>query len=1022
MSVDSYGQSYLPSLGTHLRARYNTQSYGQEEGNLDLGTMKLFNWDEGSASFIDGQVTMNDEAGVGYNIGLGHRVILPSLTPWEQDPAKIYGLSIWADGSQIGKDQFFPQIGISLEYLGDLWDLRSNIYIPLEDTKIGEASATGNLEYSGNFLLQETLARQDTALTVSEVELARRIGNRDAWGFVGGYSLYSDEFETEGYRVGARGYLLPDLLLQVAVTDDDLFHTNTVVSVIWFIGRTRGDYCPTGTLTDRMREPVMRNDYVATMQSTVTGGDPLIDPNTDEPIRIVHANSAAPDGGDGTFEAPLNNLDNVAANSMEGDIVLMYAESVFTEQTAHLQIEQRLLGEGGNNPNSVNTVQRGVVELPATSPGALSAAVPVIDNTAVNAVVTRDFNEIANFGIDGGANGIVAPMEGSGSAFIHDLTIDNVTGDGISLASFSRLEENGDTTVSFNVTINEVDFDNVGGNDIVLDAFTAEDLNSPDVDLDETINVANVTSTNNGGAGIVLTDTHMGGTFNLNQYDYDGGAGSTNGVYMENIAGSVSSMNTTITGGSAAGRGIEVQNGTGTINFQSTVLVDDYAGTAVLIDGGDAGTITFAGDINNTAQRSIEVRDRSGGTVTFSSTSAVNDDGAGILVANNTGGTINFQGTYDLDSTVNNAVTNTSNTGATINYTNLDIDTTSGDGFVATGGGTIGVSGITNSISTDQGVGLDLQNITVASGGITFDEVNVSNGTTNGINIENVTGGQVTVGMGFADGDGGSLTTMGDAIRIVNAANVDLNDVRVVSAGGVALFAEHTNNTAFDLRVDNLDVDAATMAIDANADGTGKFDLFVTGGTFLSAVDFEGNGSGNIDFTFQNSEIATGNDDLAFRLELDSQVDDADITITGNTISTGDATAFAFISAGNAKVVDFLFDNNSVTNNSANRTAEMIAQSSTLLNATVRDNTFSNVMNAGTDDNLLIESVSNATTINLDIDGNTAVGGNGDLHLLITNGTFNVVERDDANANNNNQINFDPAIGNFGDISSVPTP
>src|SRR5690606_2435337 len=151
----------------------------------------------------------------------------------------------------------------------------------------------------------------------------------------------------------------------------------------------------------------------------------------------------------------------------------------------------------------------------------------------------------------------------------------------------------------------------------------------------------------------------------------------------------------------------------------------------------------------------------------------------------------------------------------------------------------------------------------------------------------NTTGGQITVGNGINDGDGGSLTTTGNAIEVINTANVDLNDIRVVSAGGSALKAEHTNATAYDLRVDNLDVDAAGMAIEADANGTGKFDLFVTGSTLLSEVDFEGNTSGNIDFTFQNSEITTGNDDVALRIDLDSQVDDADITIRNNTISTG---------------------------------------------------------------------------------------------------------------------------------------
>src|SRR5690606_17304318 len=104
------------------------------------------------------------------------------------------------------------------------------------------------------------------------------------------------------------------------------------------------------------------------------------------------------------------------------------------------------------------------------------------------------------------------------------------------------------------------------------------------------------------------------------------------------------------------------------------------------------------------------------------------------------------------------------------------------------------------------GRGLEIQNMTIATGGASFQDVNVD-GAVNGIRLNNTTGGQITVGNGINDGDGGSLTTTGNAIEVINTANVDLNDIRVVSAGGSALKAEHTNATAYDLRVDNLDVD-----------------------------------------------------------------------------------------------------------------------------------------------------------------------------------------------------------------------
>jgi len=68
---------------------------------------------------------------------------------------------------------------------------------------------------------------------------------------------------------------------------------------------------------------------VALSQSFVNGGIPLT--NLDgSALRIVHVDSDAGTGGDGTFENPFDNLTDVnGADSLEGDIILAHALSVF---------------------------------------------------------------------------------------------------------------------------------------------------------------------------------------------------------------------------------------------------------------------------------------------------------------------------------------------------------------------------------------------------------------------------------------------------------------------------------------------------------------------------------------------------------------------------------------------------------------------------------------------------------------------------------------------------------------------
>src|SRR5262249_29512237 len=63
---------FSQDLGTILRLRYNTESYGQEEGNFDVGTMQVITFDD-AAIIADGQVTMNDQDGVGFNVGAVYR-------------------------------------------------------------------------------------------------------------------------------------------------------------------------------------------------------------------------------------------------------------------------------------------------------------------------------------------------------------------------------------------------------------------------------------------------------------------------------------------------------------------------------------------------------------------------------------------------------------------------------------------------------------------------------------------------------------------------------------------------------------------------------------------------------------------------------------------------------------------------------------------------------------------------------------------------------------------------------------
>ncbi len=83
-NIDFFSQD----LGTILRLGYRTESYGQDgSGNFDIGTMKIVTMGD-TAAFFDGQVTMNESDGVGFNLGLGYR--------WMNFPP--YARELWTNG------------------------------------------------------------------------------------------------------------------------------------------------------------------------------------------------------------------------------------------------------------------------------------------------------------------------------------------------------------------------------------------------------------------------------------------------------------------------------------------------------------------------------------------------------------------------------------------------------------------------------------------------------------------------------------------------------------------------------------------------------------------------------------------------------------------------------------------------------------------------------------------------------------------------------------------------------------
>jgi hypothetical protein len=905
------------TLGNGFRVWHHTRGYGEETSETALGG-RLATPTVGGLAFMDGQFRVgNADTDFSVNLGGGFR--------WRNDDfffdsPRIFGFSFWYDGEDTQLDNYFNQLGVSFERLGPLVDLRLNANIPLEDLKEGDdIMFTGDTVFSGNNLSRGTLVDADASLRVVDFEIAPRLFNLNAWGYGGGYQMDGNDVSEMGYKVGVRGYVYNDLALDVGVTDDDLFGTNTVVQVIWTPGRVSpGITNWSHNIDDRMREQVYRNQYVAVTRTQVAGAVALTDVFGNE-IRVVHVDSDAAPGGDGTFENPLNNLDDINGNSEIGDIVLAHSTSVFTGQSATLQDAQRFLGEGLNNDgtaqdHTVITSELGEINLPESSPGASMLARPIIQNASGDAAVvlmggndevnTLAEIEVSNFTIDGGTRGVYSPT-GVGDVNINQLRVANTTGDGIELTPLVETLANNSTQIRFTPTINEIVFDNVGGDDIDLNGTTTEPSTTT---VNEAIAITNIESDDGDGVGIRLTNHRRAAT--ISNFDWDGGTTGEGALRIENNLAAAFNPNqatvtmsgtNTIMGGSTAdpdeeGYAIRLEGGTATHTIGGTTITNT-GGDSIIANGGTAG-MNFTGrivrDMASTASI-LSIEGGHDGNLTFTELTA----GDGVIDAtfgdglqfNDADGVYTFNDNVNIDGIAGGGATSAVNvqndSEGVITLTDATFDNINGD-TITFNGGTANMT-LTGRITQT----LNAQTVLDVSGG--HDGTLVFNELTVGTGVINASMGD---GLQFSDADG--AYTFNDAVDLIQAmAATDLTAGISVDTGSSGTFAftdtgnNITNPTGNAIQILNSDaIFSYAGAIDTDGATSRPF-LFQqnTGGSATISATVNGDGSQGIfidnnddgDVTFSGAVTLSTGGQHAILIEDN---DDGEILFSGQTMLT----------------------------------------------------------------------------------------------------------------------------------------
>ena len=457
----------------------------------------------------------------------------------------------------------------------------------------------------------------------------------------------------------------------------------------------------------------------------------------------------------------------------------------------------------------------------------------IVDNggatgAIVNFMTIRNFDAVGGYGIEitpsanttidtvtftGNTNDVLLNAAGS--------TITNVTATGATGTSITLDNATGTTTLT-NLAISGaatgLSFTNAGGT-----------INAANVDIGgaatSALTISGGTASFNFDGTSSIVQAAGGLTLNVANHStgtlaFAGLINATSGAGMQfnNADGTYNFPGiTTLNGGNA---GIDIYNGaTGTFTFGTAAsLTHNGAGNAFVLLS--SANVTFDGSITDNDGTAVEIDGHDAGTATFNGTisSSIGNASTVISIVNSNGGAINFNGIMNLASSAASVINLSANTGSAVNFSaggsGLDITSTTGTGMIITGGGTVNVLGSGNSITTGSGTLLSVTDTggTATDVNLSFASATNTSGA-NGIFVQrvgagsivgtiNVAGGAITAttrGVSL-NGDalnftyGGTITTSGAASRSFEATS---------RTGGAATLSGNITDTGLGISVAN---------------------------------------------------------------------------------------------------------------------------------------------------------------------------------------------------------------------------
>jgi Right handed beta helix region len=889
------------------------QGVVQDRSILPVEMFPFFRMDQ-SLYFSDLRFFPTIEGTFGGSVGAGYRFFSPA---WD----RVFGISGWydADGT---RDDYFQQLGLSLETYGGPFDFRTNFYLPVGQTDRQNSLAVLNnsSRFVGNNVVYDQIDTFTAAMRGLDMEigvgLPGQFARHHALRAYAGWYYFNDDQSDNIVGVSARiqGTIASGLDTSVEITNDNFFNTRAFFNLSWTFGPLRRADASAATTADRLGEHVTRNYTVlAPTRSVVDANVLAINPQTGTPYTFAHVSSAAAPGGNGSVNNPFQTI--VQAQSANDQIIFVHANSVFTGAAATIAMSagQSILGDGAGVVHTIAVSQLGSIALPHSMTGSL----PVLESASGNAVMLASNSVLSGFTIvSPTANGIYG--NGVSGALVANVTVNDAGADGIHLLNSSNTVDILNTNVSGSA-----------GDGLALLGGNANVMYSGQLagNVGHDLNISNIS----------------GGTIDMTKATF-GGSGSQ-GILLQNDAGTINFNNLTVA--STAGKGIDIEGESGTVQFAGTTTVSGSTGTSVNIESLlSTGSVTFDNLAVNNRQGGGLAIDNAGGTVTVNGTTNIaNQAGAtasGLSVTNSSGD-VTFNGAVTVANTTGNPGVNLVNNSGTTTFNSLNLNSLSGTALYANNAGSLVVSSGANG----------------ANGGT----IQAANGTA--VDIENT---KMDVNLTSVSSSGGpvglQLISTPGSFFVNGNSNETANSGGTIQGASIGVFLQNTGSVGLGL-----------MKIDSN--GIGVLAQSVTG-LGLGHVQITNSTSYGIDaldvnaLTISNSQLY-GNGANNIRFQVD-KIGAYSLTSTVNAFgsSAADNILVQTLAGSEGSTLTLTASQNGFVN-STSGTAGINVNWNGNLTATVDSNSFSGA--GGSNTGVRIDALSPTALANLSITNNTYTGG-----------------------------------------------